>query len=164
MRATLDLDLKQEVYWFLQTNRSSVIATSDSKRVPHAAMVYIIADQHLNIYFSTHAQGRKFTNLMTNPVVAMTIANEDSMTAVQLTGYASRVENLAEEQDVLYELLRNRYKNDPNWKPPPLKLFEQGETNEVAIIRVEPFELSLSNFELTGNGTKRYKTFFQTVI
>jgi general stress protein 26 len=166
MSARGDQELRNDVYWFLLSNRAASLATVSPQAVPHAATIYFIVDEKFNFYFSTHAQGRKFENLATNPKVAMTISNEKTVSTVQLTGMASRVEDYLEEQQILFELLRSRYKEDPNWQPPPLKMFERGETNQIAIIKVVPYELSYGNFELayTGEKTKQYTPFFQPVI
>ena len=146
---------------FIIKHRAGALATTSLKGVPHVATIYCIVDEDLNLYFSTRVEGRKFHNLLENPTVALAFSDEVNMGTVQLTGKAERVESLELEQDILYKLITYRY-GEPNWPSPPFKLFERGATNELAIIKVTPFEMTYASFETTTTG--RYKPFFEKVI
>ena len=146
---------------FIERNRMGSLATSDKQGNPHVATIYCIVNKDLTLYFSTRVESRKYHNLTNRPTVAMTFNNEKDMTTLQLTGVAGRIETLSIEQEILRELILIRY-GEPNWPVPPVKLFEHGVTNELAIIKVVPHEMTFANFETTDKG--RYKTFFQKII
>jgi len=152
---------KQQIYDFLTMNRAAALATVSPDGIPHVATVYCIIKPDLTIYFSTRAQGRKYNNLTENPLVAMNFTDLSGMRTVQLTGMAFRVEDLLEEQEILYELTVLRYQ-DAKLHMPSMKLFEQGAANEVAIIKIRPNELTFANFGKPDDG--RYRPFFEKVI
>ncbi len=149
------------VYDFIRLNRAGALATIDEAGHPHVAIVYVIVHEDLSLYFSTRVEGRKFQNLLDRPVVSLTFFNEDDMESVQLTATAERVESLQLEQEILHKLIVYRY-GEPNWPVPPVKMFEQGATNELAIIKITPFELTHASFATNESG--RYKPFFQKIL
>ena len=159
--ANSDSELKDLAYKFINKHRTAALATVDDKGTPHVAPIFCIARKDLSIYFSTRVEGRKFTNLVNHPTVAMTVVDKENLTAIQLTGLAERLDNLNLEQAILYDLATLRYQ-DPNWTMPTMKLFESGVTNELAVIRVTATEMTYANFATPTNG--KYKPFFQKVI
>jgi general stress protein 26 len=158
---TTDSKLKDVAYEFINKHRAAALATVDDKGTPHVAPIFCLARKDLGIYFSTRVEGRKFINLVKHPTVAMTLIDKENVAAIQLTGLAERLDDLNLEQSILYDLATLRYQ-DPNWTMPAMKLFEKGATNEIAIIRVTPSEMTYSNF--TTQITGKYKPFFQKVI
>lgn len=155
------LDLKKQSYDFMLKNRAAALATADNKGIPHVVIVYCIVKEDFSLYFSTRVESRKYTNLIDNPVASMAFYDEKSLDTIQLTGSVERINDLKKEQDILYQLLTLRYR-EPNWPVPPVKLFERGATNELAIMKLTPTEMTYANFETTEDG--RYKPFFQKVI
>ena len=154
-------DHKQVAYDFISTNRLAALATTDNKGVPHVAPVYCVVDIELNIYFSTRIEGRKFVNLEECPIVAMTFIDEKNIATIQLTGSSERIQDMEIEQSVMRDLARLRYQ-DPNWPVPTLRLFDKGYTNELAIIKVIPAEMTFANFATSKTG--KCKPFFQKII
>lgn len=153
--------LKAQVYNFIKHNKAGALATVDHDSVPHVAIVYFLARKNLDLYFTSRVEGRKFHNLIDHPLVSIAFYNDENLSTVQLTGVAKRIESLEEEQQITYELARLR-RPDVNWPTPPMKLFERGATNELAIIKVSPTEMTYANFENQPNG--RYKPYFTKVI
>lgn len=153
--------LHKKVEKFIMRNRAGALATVSDRNIPHVATVYCFIDNDFNFYFSTRVESRKFNNITHNPIVALTFSNEISITTVQLTGAAERVENFKTEQDVLRELFAYRH-GDPNWPMPPIKLFERNMTNELAVIKVVPNEMTYGSFAASKAG--RYQPFFEKVI
>lgn len=153
--------LKKLAYQFITTHRAAALSTVDNQGNPHVAPVFCVVRKDLSMYFSTRIEGRKFTNLIQNPAVAMTFVDEANVAAIQLSGKAERIENLKLEQSILYDLARQRYQ-DPNWPMPTLKLFEQGSTIQIAIIKVTPTEMTYADFATPETG--KYKAFFQRII
>lgn len=145
---------------FIMANRAAALATADKTGVPHVAPVYCIVDENLALYFSTRVEGSKYVNLINHPTVAMAFINEEKLTAIQLTGTAERIENIQLEQDILHKLMTLRHQ-DPYWPLPTMQLFERGATNELAIIKVVPTEMTYANFENTGSKPKQ---FFQKIL
>ena len=154
-------NLKRLAYKFMLNNRAAALATVSKKGQPHVAIVYCVAHTDLSLYFSSRVEGRKYLNLIANPTVAMTFMNEADMRTIQLIGTAKRVDDIKGEQAVLHELLtyRGRAASLPL---PPLELFERGDTNEVAIVKVTPLKMTFANFKKAKTG--HYKPFFKKVI
>lgn len=153
--------LRQQVKQFIIDHRAASLATTDSNGKPHVAIVYCVMGNDFTIYFSTRVEGRKFQNILQQPVVAMAFSHEHAVQMIQLCGVAQRVDDLQHEQSVLHDLMKLRY-DDPNWPPPPLQLFERGATNEIAVIQVVPTELTFADFQPSDTG--RYKPFFYKII
>lgn len=148
-------------YKFMNSNRAAALATTDLFGNPHVAIVYCVVRKDLSVYFSTRVEGRKYINLENNPAVAMAFSNEPSLQMLQLTGYAERIDDLGKEQEILQDLMRIRYR-DPEWPLPPLKLFEHGATNELAVIKVSPQEVTFANFATPHTG--QYQPFFEKIL
>ena len=154
-------DLREQARQFIARNRAAALATVDPKGNPQVATVYCVVDETLAVYFTTRVEARKFTNLMRHPTVAMIFTNENELTTLQLSGEAERIESMELEQEVLSWLMTHR-KWDPQWALPTMQLFEHGATNELAIIKVVPSEMTLSNFR--KDTSEQHRPFFQKVI
>lgn len=159
-QATLT-SLKNKAFKFITKNRAAALATTNGVGLPHVAIVYCFAEKDLSLYFSTRVEGRKYMNLMGRPIVSMTFSNETEMQSIQLSGVAKRIESLELEQKILFDLITLRY-GEPNWPVPPVKLFENGATNELAIIKVTPHEMVFCNFNTSKTG--RYKAYFEKIL
>lgn len=155
------MGIKEQAHRYIAKNRAAALATVSDKGVPHSAIVYCIVNEDLSLYFSTRVESRKYRNIMSQSQISMAFFNEKELTSIQLTGEAERVNRLDIEQSVLRKLILFRYK-EPNWPVPPIKIFERGATNELAIIKVIPNEMVFANFTTTKTG--RYKPFFKKVI
>lgn len=151
---------RAEVLKFLEGFKAATLATASANGQPHAATVYCIVDDDLNVYFTSCTKGRKFKNLMARPEVALVIADEQSLASVQLTGIASPVEGTEIEKDILWRLWRLRF-DDSVWPVPPIKLFEQGFSDEMTVILVRPTEMVFSQFGTKEDG--HYTSYFQKV-
>jgi len=57
----------------LLNSPSMTICTSTSQAVPHAAMVYFVADDRLNLYFLSAPSSQHVQDLAANPLAAITI-------------------------------------------------------------------------------------------
>lgn len=161
MKMIIKSQLRKKAYQYLLTNRAAALATVDKKGTPHVATIFFIPRKNLSLYFITKTTGRKFQNLMGKPRVAMAITDEKKLTTIQLTGIAERVTNVKLEQEILQDLWLFRHRN-LNWPIPPLKLYETGEAEELAVIKVKPSEMTYASFEISE--TSKYKSFFQKVL
>lgn len=154
-------NLKRLAYEFIKDNRVASLATTDGDNIPHVTILYCLVRPDLSIYFMTRVEARKFQNLMDYPIVGMAFHNEKDLTTVQLTGKAERINDFSQENKILYELLRLRGE-EQDWTVPPIELFKRGATNELAIIKVVPTEMTHAAFKPLPNG--RYKPIFTKII
>lgn len=152
--------LQAEVLGFLGSFKAATLATADLRGRPHAATVYCVMDDDLNVYFSTGTRGRKYENLMARPEVAMVITDEKNVATMQMSGVATSLEGSEIEQSILARLWRLRF-NDEVWPVPAIKLFEQGFSSELTVIRVKPTEMVFAKFGPKGDG--HYNSYFQKV-
>lgn len=146
---------------FLSAHRAATLATVNAKKKPDAASVFYIVDKHLNIYFMTRIESRKFHNLEKQSIVSMVVTDEVMMETIQLTGTAERLENLEEESKALTKLWTADYRN-PNWPSPAVKLFEAGHSVQLAVVKVVPQEMTYAVFERQDKA--KYGSFFEKVI
>jgi uncharacterized pyridoxamine 5'-phosphate oxidase family protein len=153
---------KKSAYKFITNNRAAALATVSKAGVPHVVSIYCVVHEDLSIYFMTRVEGRKFTNLTYQPKVAMAFTDEKGLKTIQLTGAAERVNSLKLEQTIWHDLMRFRLPWAEQGPVPAIQLFERGATNELAIIKVMPYEMTFANFEKMANG--RYNPFFQKII
>jgi uncharacterized pyridoxamine 5'-phosphate oxidase family protein len=154
--------LRRRVIDFIVANRAAALATVSSGRVPHVATVYCIVDEDLSIYFMTRVEGRKFNNLSYQPTVAMAFTNEKDLETLQLSGKAAYLDSAEREQAVWAELMRLRIGRPDNVTLPVIQLFERGDTNEIVVIKVTPYEMTFANFEKTSDD--RLKPIFRKVL
>lgn len=152
---------KRDVFDFIKANHLATLATVDERGNPHAATIEFMVHEDLSLYFTTRIEARKFKNLTDKPTVAMTITDESAMVTVQLTGKAERIENFKQEQKLIMELWTLRF-NAATWPIPSVQMYQQGATNNIAVIKVKPFEMSYSIFKHQPSG--RYKPFFHKII
>lgn len=161
MPTILKRQLRKKTYQFLLDNRSAALATAGKKGPPHVATIFFVPRKNLTLYFTTRTSGRKFQNLIAQPRVAMAITDDEKLITVQLSGVTEQVANPRLEREILQDLWLFRHK-DPNWPIPPMKLYERGAVDDLAVIKVTPSEMSYANFEIATTG--KYKSFFHRVI
>jgi uncharacterized pyridoxamine 5'-phosphate oxidase family protein len=152
---------KSLAFKFLQTNKSAALATVSLTGQPHVAIVYYTIDRHLNLYLVTSIESIKYHNLIAHPVVAMAIS-EDNPTikkTLQLKGVASRIENINEEQLIIEKIWR---KNGRSSSIPFLVIYNRGSSEELAVIKVEPYEMTISKYSSREADTN--KDIFTSII
>lgn len=154
-------DPKELAFHFILHNRDASLATVGKDGIPHVVAVYCVVRKDLTLYFMTRAESRKYANIIHQPKVGMMFYSEQSLDTLQLTGKAERVNDLKQEQEIWHDLMRFRM---PWSYPglPPVQLFEEGYTNELAIIKITPQEMTYASFVPSKNN--RYKSHFQKII
>lgn len=158
----VESDIQKNIYTFILTNRAAALATVSPEGIPHVATVYCVLNKDLSLYFMTRVEARKFVNLTNQPKIAMAFTNEPQLQTVQLTGIAERIDDLEIEQAVWHDLMQFRIPTNGQKPVPAIQLFQKGSTNEIAIIKVTPIEMTFANFDLQPDG--RYKSFFKKVL
>ena len=153
--------LRNRAFEFIANHRAGALATADKKGNPHVVVVYFGVDKDLSLYFSTRVESRKYKNIIDRPTVAMAFSDRENIKTMQVTGKAKRVDDLAQEQKVLQDLMQYRY-GEPNWPAPPMKLYEHGATDELAVIKVIPSEMTFADFATAKAADD--VTFFHKII
>src|SRR5688500_10960018 len=110
--------LAQKVQEFLKHHHTAVISTVSEKSEPWGSAVNFFADEDFNFFFMTRADTLKYQNIESNPIVAMTIVDEEQQITVQAMGKISRV--AAEDyMDIAFKKLANiKPRGDFQWVPP----------------------------------------------
>lgn len=99
-----------------------VLSTVDSDGTPWGSAIYYVADEDLNFYFVTRAETFKYQNLDKTPLAALTVADNESQTTVQVSGKVTRVA-AKDYMDIVFDELANiKPKDDNNWVPPLSKI------------------------------------------
>lgn len=147
-------------YNFVTKNRTAALATVDTNSQPDIATIYCVVDEDLTLYFTSRVEGRKYINLLAHPVVALSLTDESNLAVMLIKGRAERVEQLDLEQQIMHRLLVDE-KAKALRTLPSIQLFHNGYTNEVAIIRIVPSEITYANF--LGNESNS-KPIFQKII
>jgi len=145
---------KVTAFKFLQTNKSAALATISSNHRPHVATVYYLVDKKLNLYFVTGIESIKFANLIRYPYVAMAISQDNPRVrkTLQLSGLASRIDNIYEEQEIIEHLWK---KTGRTSAVPFLMIYNSGQSNELAVIKVKPYEMTLAKFSTSDSDLKQ---------
>jgi general stress protein 26 len=143
--------IKVEILRLIKENRAASLATVDNKGIPHVAVVYCVVSDDLTLHFITRAESRKYENILHQPTVALSFLDEDNMSTVQMTGAVKRIDDLDKEQEIMYKLMTKVYE-ERELIPPPLQLFGQGATNELAVLEITPKEMSYATFKTDASG------------
>lgn len=107
-----------KVYAFLRQHPTGVLSTVSTNGTPWGSAIYFVVDDDFNFYFVTRVETTKYQNISKNRLAALTIADSETQTTVQLTGRVSKVP-IKDYMDVIFDKLAAiRQKDDPNWAPP----------------------------------------------
>lgn len=119
-----------------------VISTVATDGKPEAAAVYFASDEHLNIFFITRAQSRKYKNLMQNPHAAFVVVSEHPSKTLQIEGTVGVVTDPHEQRIFFPELIA--LATGSNFLPPISQLPE----GEVVFMKLSPRWARLGDFEV----------------
>lgn len=138
--------IKKEALQFLQANHVAAVATAH-KILPYISVVYYVADDDFNLYFSTRKDTDKHLNLSTNSNVAVAVGLGPKHIALQARGHATLLGGEARER-ALHSLQQMLHKKKiTNWPTLSLEKFQPtngGMTTDV-VYRVTPQHLSFFN-------------------
>jgi len=133
----------QKVHAFLRHHPMGVLSTVSVDGTPWGAAVYYVADEDFNFYFVTRAETIKYQNLDQNPVAALTIADADSQTTVQLSGRISKVP-VHDYMDVFFDkLAKLRPEGQHHWAPPLEKIHK----GNYMPLRLTPTRLQFADYK-----------------
>ncbi len=102
-------DLKKVVFDFLDSHKKAVFASVDADGQPHTNLMLYAIDDNLNLYFGTRRSYGKYSRILQNPSLSITIAEEklDPLRTVDIHGKAEEVP----ETDTLATLAYLKGKN-----------------------------------------------------
>jgi len=137
---------KEDVLEFLRKERLATISTVTPEGKPDGAAIYYIAKDNLEIVFLTKKNTGKFTNMLQDKDVVLTITNEELQHTVKIRGEAVILENSAAAViEVITTLAHNKEFILNLDKVLPLAKKQAG---EVVAVRVEPKEIRMSMYNL----------------
>jgi len=112
----------QKVHTFLRQHPMGILSTIAANGTPWGSAIYYVADENFNFYFVTRAETFKYQNLDKIPLAALTVADSESQTTVQLTGKITKVP-VQQYMDVFFDkFAKIRPKDDYSWAPPLEKI------------------------------------------
>lgn len=148
---------KTVVLAFARRNCAAALATADKDGNPDVAIVYCTVQDDFSLYFTTRIEGRKYRNITSRTTVALAFYNEAHLQTLRLYGDAMRVNDMDIESQVFKELFTLRQDSLPT-----LQLYEKHATNEIAVIRVVPTEITFADFHLTA--ASKNKAIFNKIL
>jgi PPOX class probable F420-dependent enzyme len=90
---------RSSLAWFVQQHGLAVVATTNERGEPQAALVGVAATDRGEIVFDTVTSSRKYANVVRNGRVALVIGWDDEQT-VQLEGIAEAIPDPAHDPAV----------------------------------------------------------------
>ena len=148
---------RQHVAAFLQTNPVGVLATTTLTNKPHAAAVYIVADDLLNLYFITKQDTQKNRNLSANHQVALAAYNADSQTTLQTEGTVEIVTDAEHRNQIFADISNIALRISKSGVPPTARLI----AGAYIVYKLTPSSMRLASFSQPQPGA--YDQIFETV-
>ncbi|MBC7581538.1 pyridoxamine 5'-phosphate oxidase family protein [Aeromicrobium sp.] len=109
---------------FLKKHQMGVLSTAGEAGTAWGAAVYFVTDDDLNIYFVTRTGSFKYKNIEAQPFAALTVADGETQTTVQLSGPVSRMP-INKYMDIFFDkFAAMRPDGDYHWAPPVDKVHE----------------------------------------
>jgi uncharacterized pyridoxamine 5'-phosphate oxidase family protein len=112
----------QKVLTFLRHHHMGILSTISAEDKPWGSAIYFIVDDDFKFYFVTRAETYKYQNLEQNPHVALTIADPQTQTTVQLAGTISPLPYEDYLEVIFRKMPKIKPDDDPEWAPPINKL------------------------------------------
>lgn len=120
-----------------------VLSTVTEDNKPWGSAIYFTIDEDLNVFFVTRQETFKYQNLDKSPVAALTIADEENQTTVQLMGHISKVP-VKDYMDIVFTRLAEiQPKDDINWAPP----LEKVHKGDYIALQLTPSKLQYADFK-----------------
>jgi general stress protein 26 len=132
--------INQALIDFVKKNPVGIISTTGEHGLSGAAVYYMI-DTDGSLYFNSHRDSEKVTNILSNPEVAFTAFQKDPAVTLQMKGKAERIGDVAHIEET-YTALLHRVFEDGNI-PPILRITGEG---MVELIKVTPTWMRLGSF------------------
>lgn len=135
-------EIKEKALSFLKSQPMAVLSTCQDKE-PWGAAIYFVNDDNFNFFFVTRSGTHKYKDIKTNPIAAITVADEKSQTTVQASGNLTHVPTRDVVDIVFHKLASIKPKNDQSWLSPVVKTHE----GDWQVLKLTPTKLQYANFK-----------------
>lgn len=135
-------DEQRDILEFAKHNPVGVLATASKHSVPHAAAVFYVLDEDMNVYFITKEETKKFRNLRENHHVSLAAYKESSQTTLQIIGEAQHVKDVDMFIDVFENIIDICAKNTKSDRLPVSKLF----AGDYYLYQIKPSTMRLAEY------------------
>jgi len=139
---------KPEIAKFLSKHQVGVLATADDEGQPHAATIYFVIDEEIDVYFMTKEKTSKYRNLQQNPKVALAVFEPASQSTVQIVGTATEVTDSAQANEVFGRILTITRGTSVSNVPPISKL----NAGEYKCFCIKPLTVRLAEYTKPEHG------------
>lgn len=145
---------REDIYHFVESQHLATVATVDASGQPQAATVFCIMSKAGDLFFPTRTGSRKYTNILTNPSVALVLTDTVDPITFQIHGTAKEVTDEAELAQVITEFMKSSTHGTTGYQRwlPPVKRLNEG---HFTYIKVTPTWVRVSDFreeEHAGEG------------
>ena len=148
----MDTTTVSQIVSYINSHQLCVLGTVGPDGKPFSATMYVVSDDHLNLYFMTKEETTKSRNLVSNPYVFLTFSDEPELSTLQISGTARLLDPKTDGQ-ASYELLRGLRQKVNEVKLPVAKLNAGG----YVIFKIEIERATLTNYhqkDITQGVTK----------
>lgn len=139
---------KAAAYEFLSNHHLGVLSTISADGKPWGAAIYFAVNEHLDVYFLTATNGKKYEDMQRHAAVALTAYDDATQATVQLTGTVERLDIGDEMNDAYAKLAGISEPGSHVWAPPVSKLHE----SELAVMHIVPDHVQLADFKNKTDG------------
>ena len=137
---------------FLKAHITGALATVSPEGTPRVRTIYFASDDSFSIYFVTHGDTRKWTDLQTTAQAAFTIADETVPQTLQIEGTVSNLTKTALIDPALVDLTAVLLSNTNYFAP--LTRFSPA---DMVFLKLTPHWVRWGDFS-QGNGTNEVLT------
>lgn len=142
---------------FIKNHPAGVLATANTGGSPHAACVYFVTDDELNIYFVTKEETTKHKNLQQNPLASLAIYDERAQATLQANGKAEVIKDIELFTELFNRILDISVEGSGVSRPPVSKLF----AGNYFMYKLTPHSLRLAEYTKPDIGD--FENLFQVV-
>ena len=146
-----------EVHEFLNAHPVGVLSTVDNGK-PWGSAIYFVADEEFNCFFITRVDTLKFKNIDKNAEVALTVADPEAQTTVQLSGTVSKVPANQIMDVAFHKIAAVQPKSESGWAPPIMKIHK----GDYMVLQITPSALQYANY--SGSTTDIHHEYIKKII
>ena len=139
---------RSKVAAFIKSHPVGVLATANTVGYPHAATVYFVSDEDLNIYFVTKEDTLKHKNLKQNPLASIAIYDAAQQITLQAHGKATVITDVDQFMDLYNQILKISAGTGASERPPISKLF----AGDYFMYCLKPKSLRLAEYTKPDHG------------
>lgn len=136
---------EQDIWSFLDKHKLAILSTVNESNLPDAAPIYFVMGEKHDFFFITAKETQKYTDMLKQKEVVLTIVNEDTQETVQVRGIVSEQGDMV--QTILQQLAEKlNYGLNFTTTLPALKYT----TQEKTIMRIIPYRIRMRKYSEKG--------------